>query len=213
MKTPINPRFFDITGNRFGKLVVTSYAGRSKNRAWFNCKCDCGNLHSARSDRLRSGTTKSCGCLYKEAAAKRVEKMRISIQERTRRENEPRECQSCGHKRQPSYFRHYRSHICRTCRNERYSNYDLEKRTAIYGITVSRYQDILTLQENKCAICKKSFQETHDYIDHDHKNGEVRGVLCQKCNMGIGMFDENLSILVEAINYLSSYKSIQVVCA
>jgi hypothetical protein len=54
----------DLTGRRFGKLIVLSLAGRSsKHRTWL-CKCDCGNTPPpVRSDNLRSGHTNSCGCL------------------------------------------------------------------------------------------------------------------------------------------------------
>ena len=58
--------FIDLTGSRFGKLVVVSrdnsIHGKSK-RVWWNCVCDCGKKISTTADRLRSGQTKSCGCL------------------------------------------------------------------------------------------------------------------------------------------------------
>lgn len=58
----------DLTGQRFGKLVVLSKAeslreGRGAIRAMWNCKCDCGNAVTVRAELLRNGKTKSCGCL------------------------------------------------------------------------------------------------------------------------------------------------------
>ena len=54
----------DLTRQRFGRLTVVKYTGRSKNShvMWF-CKCDCGNETVVRDDSLKSGNTKSCGCL------------------------------------------------------------------------------------------------------------------------------------------------------
>lgn len=56
-------RMIDETGNRHGRLVVTEYD--HSNKKW-KCKCDCGNTTSVRGYSLRSGMTKSCGCLQKE---------------------------------------------------------------------------------------------------------------------------------------------------
>lgn len=61
----------DMTGLRFGRLVVISYAGSVKvpngTRAYWFCKCDCGNTHKANASSLRMGTTSSCGCFARES--------------------------------------------------------------------------------------------------------------------------------------------------
>jgi hypothetical protein len=61
------PNKIDLTGQRFGKLVVLSENGRASNGSvkWL-CKCDCGNLHTVRSSHLRDGNVTSCGCKQKE---------------------------------------------------------------------------------------------------------------------------------------------------
>jgi hypothetical protein len=61
----------DLAGQRFGRLVVVrlSHSGPRK-RAYFLCRCDCGNEHLARSDALRRDSTRSCGCLQAEEAAR-----------------------------------------------------------------------------------------------------------------------------------------------
>jgi hypothetical protein len=54
----------DISGNIFGRLTAIRRTGRSKGRAsLWECKCSCGNIKIIQSDSLRSGRTKSCGCL------------------------------------------------------------------------------------------------------------------------------------------------------
>ena len=57
----------DLTGRRFGRLVVRTYVG---GRKW-SCVCDCGANHDARSSHLRKGRIKSCGCLARELTGAR----------------------------------------------------------------------------------------------------------------------------------------------
>lgn len=59
----------DLTNQKFGKLTVLERDYSIKREgAYWKCKCDCGNIISAQGKRLRSGATKSCGCLVKEKA-------------------------------------------------------------------------------------------------------------------------------------------------
>lgn len=59
-------RFIDLTGKKYTKLIVTKYVGNYK----YICECDCGNKLVVGSGSLRSGNTKSCGCLRKEIGKK-----------------------------------------------------------------------------------------------------------------------------------------------
>lgn len=59
----------DMTGQKFGRLTVLRRAGnRTGNRAYWVCKCDCGELHEAPGYNLREGLCQSCGCLQREWA-------------------------------------------------------------------------------------------------------------------------------------------------
>ena len=62
---------YDLQGQRFGRLTVLSVTDESKNgdRLWL-CRCDCGNVKKVRGSCLKSGETKSCGCLAKETRIK-----------------------------------------------------------------------------------------------------------------------------------------------
>jgi len=73
-----------------------------------------------------------------------------------------------------------------------------------YGITEDQYNEIWIEQCGRCAICKKHEQELGKvlYIDHCHSTGKVRGLLCQKCNTGIGLLFDDKEILLNAIKYL-----------
>jgi len=69
-----------------------------------------------------------------------------------------------------------------------------------YELTLDDYNKILSKQNNKCAICKIKMEKPN--VDHCHKTGIVRGILCAPCNKGLGNFKDNIEYLKEAINYL-----------
>lgn len=76
----------------------------------------------------------------------------------------------------------------------------------LYNLTLDEYEDLLLRYENKCGICKKKISDENVCIDHCHNTGKVRGVLCSNCNTGIGMFEDNVSFLLNAIEYLKLKK-------
>jgi hypothetical protein len=74
-----------------------------------------------------------------------------------------------------------------------------------YNITEKDYQTILKSQNYCCAICKSTDPGRADKnfkVDHNHITKEVRGLLCNNCNAGLGFFSDNLDLLVEAEIYL-----------
>lgn len=73
-----------------------------------------------------------------------------------------------------------------------------------YGISYTTFESMKLEQKNKCAICDKEEVELH--IDHCHKTGKIRGLLCQKCNTGIGLLGDDLLILNKAVKYLNEKK-------
>jgi len=73
-----------------------------------------------------------------------------------------------------------------------------------FGITLDEYNKLLTKQNECCAICKIHQNELNIAlaVDHDHKTGKIRGLLCTSCNNGLGRFKDNKDLLSEAIKYL-----------
>ena len=74
-----------------------------------------------------------------------------------------------------------------------------------YGLTGDDYEKLLDKQDNKCAICgatESTGRSSKLYVDHDHETGEVRGLLCNHCNAGLGMFRDNIEALKAAVEYL-----------
>jgi len=70
-----------------------------------------------------------------------------------------------------------------------------------YSLTEEQRQQMLEGQGRKCRICGKPNPKC---IDHCHSTGTVRGVLCHQCNLGLGHFFDNPSLLNKAIDYLCS---------
>lgn len=75
------------------------------------------------------------------------------------------------------------------------------KRT--FGITLSDYYKMVSHRGNTCDICHNPPSGRGGlHVDHCHKTGRIRGLLCSKCNQGLGLFSDNLSLLNKAIWYL-----------
>jgi hypothetical protein len=62
------PAFIDITGNKYNRLTVVSRAATQNKRTFWNCMCQCGKPAVVQGFYLKSGKTKSCGCLQREVA-------------------------------------------------------------------------------------------------------------------------------------------------
>lgn len=78
----------------------------------------------------------------------------------------------------------------------------------MYGITYEDYLELRKRQEEKCAICGLTEEESGKTlsIDHCHDTKKVRGLLCHNCNHAIGKFKHNAGILYSAMVYLESRK-------
>jgi hypothetical protein len=72
-----------------------------------------------------------------------------------------------------------------------------------YGISLEDVAKMKTDQCNKCAICQKDIGRL--VVDHNHDTGEVRGLLCNKCNIALGLFKDSRFILLAAVDYLDKH--------
>ena len=73
-----------------------------------------------------------------------------------------------------------------------------------FGITLDQYNEIFLKQQGKCAICETDKPKGRGslHVDHDHKTGKIRGLLCHNCNVGLGNFKESIDIFKKAAIYL-----------
>jgi hypothetical protein len=82
-----------------------------------------------------------------------------------------------------------------------------------YKITLAEYRNLQEIQQGLCAICLNPEQSRHQNgvlrelaVDHNHTTNEVRGLLCSNCNLAIGKFKDDTSLLAKAIEYLQKHE-------
>lgn len=117
----------------------------------------------------------------------------------------------CSQEQQVSKLKNQGTYHAWMKKNREYHRYrHLEKK---YGLTSVEYEARKTAQKNLCAICNNPetalcrggrISELH--VDHDHNSGEIRGLLCNKCNRGLGYFVDDPTILRAAADYLERSK-------
>lgn len=73
-----------------------------------------------------------------------------------------------------------------------------------YGIGIEEYEALKDQQDGKCSICETVGHVL--YVDHCHDTKKIRGLLCQKCNTGIGMLQDSIEVLKKALRYLEKHE-------
>jgi hypothetical protein len=126
-----------------------------------------------------------------------------------------RNCKVCGVELDISnsvYFGFRKKNRCRVCYNkyelERYhenpkrQRYNRSQGLKKYGISTEEYENLLKIQDGKCAICSKEDWRKLS-VDHNHETGKIRGLLCMNCNAAIGVIERNIDKVRE---YLRKYE-------
>lgn len=86
---------------------------------------------------------------------------------------------------------------------EKILSYTLKHSLKRYGLTPKDFEQLISSQSGKCAVCKVTFTKiSPPCVDHCHKTGTVRGLLCKKCNFMLGLANDSPSLLKAASNYL-----------
>ncbi len=120
-------------------------------------------------------------------------------------------CVACGEISEISNFKD-RRRVCKPCAYDHQhkiylrhrEKYNHNKKMKKYNMTNEEFDDMKLKQDNKCEICKNELGMPH--IDHDHKTGKIRSLLCLNCNVGIGALKDDLSILKSAVKYLQKFE-------
>jgi Recombination endonuclease VII len=80
-----------------------------------------------------------------------------------------------------------------------------------YGLTREAYDALFEAQDGRCAVCRKEETAVNQYgekslpVDHDHLTGQVRGLVCDECNKGLGFFHDDPELLEAAATYLRAH--------
>ena len=79
-----------------------------------------------------------------------------------------------------------------------------------YGLTEAKWEALFQAQGRKCAICATDNPKSKVgwHTDHDHKTGTVRGILCENCNRGLGMYQDDIGFLRKAAAYLGEHQGV-----
>lgn len=127
-----------------------------------------------------------------------------------------RKCRMCGIVKLKDRMAIHSPGVCKECITRKCARWGAEnpdrwksqKRDSylnkMYGISLNGFMALLESQHGMCAICAREIGDGGNelHVDHDHKSGRVRGILCGRCNRGIGQFNDDPALLKKALDYL-----------
>ena len=120
-----------------------------------------------------------------------------------------KKCIGCNESKPVSDYHYYnkekRYHsFCNECKKEKFKHYQKNVgRFLRYDITKDTYEEMYSNQEGKCFLCEQSFEVL--CIDHSHKTGQIRKLLCKDCNSALGLLKENLNTVENLKKYIKNY--------
>lgn len=176
------------------------------------CK-NCENEFSpSKNDKRIKFCSEKCRCEYrkKNGYMKKYYEENIEKWKETQSSIEHKEKKNLPRNERYRQDKEYRDLIKKRVReyNKRNPKVKLNQHLREYGITIEDYDTMLKSQDYKCAICRCSIEDLGEYkyrplfIDHNHKTGKIRGLLCNNCNFILGHAKDDISILENAIKYL-----------
>lgn len=212
-------------GDRFNKLVIIAQEGskiqqsqkcRTSRKLWI-CKCDCGNLRKTTSDKLKQNWHRECKNCEIKYCPNHIEKIKAR-----KKSGICQKCYQSQYQKKNKKKLNKNQKIWRSNNPEKYFKYKENRKNKIkndpetrlksrstdlktkYGISQEDYTLIAKFQDNKCYLCLGSPNRKHLSIDHCHKTGKIRGLLCERCNMVTGTFDKNPKFLERLKQYMKS---------
>jgi hypothetical protein len=123
-------------------------------------------------------------------------------------------CSACKEWKNPESFNKNKqqssglNYSCKQCSKAEARKYNLP---AKYGITTARFAEMLLAQGGKCACCEKQFNmegksSDRPCVDHNHLSGEIRELLCGRCNLAAGNVMDSSSMAEKLASYLKKWK-------
>ncbi len=129
-------------------------------------------------------------------------------------------CSMCKEAKAPTEFNRRRergrgvNYVCRACSSARrftakyLGNQRAGHLRRKFGITSSAYAQLLAAQNGGCAICEQPCETGKRLaVDHDHRTGQVRGLLCSRCNTALGLLRDDWAIVGLAAEYLEFHRT------
>jgi hypothetical protein len=164
----------DMLGLVLGKWTVLGKAESKPDGSlrWL-CRCECGNERPVAANALRRGSSKQC-----------------------------KECSSASLSLpiNPKAVRVYKT---TTAQREKYKTTGTKFRLwRLYRLSPEDYNKILLHQKGACAVCGKAPGRIRLAVDHDHKTGRIRGLLCWPCNHALGVLRDSQELVLQLGDYL-----------
>lgn len=134
--------------------------------------------------------------------------LRLGREDRAARRLDPTECVYCGVTYTPRLKTQTRcgSPKCAHAHRRAIDKHRASHLARKFGITPDEYDRMLEAQGNVCAICNAPCATGRRLaVDHDHRTGAIRGLLCFRCNVVLGKFDDDLDLFASATTYLRSH--------
>lgn len=218
MRTKCNPKKGDV----FGRWTLVSYSHKNKWGAFYwTCRCECGLLKTKAMTDLRAGRSRSCGCV-RDPDKTGWKIGRLSIIKRGQLDKRGQntwvclcECGNTVEIRSARLNKEPKNGTksCDKCKGTRYPRMDKKDRhkylnrishlNTKFSLSESEYISLVDKTKGVCVICGGSLCEPA--VDHDHSTGKIRGVICNKCNRGIGLLGDSYDTLSAATKYLKEY--------
>lgn len=204
-------RFKDLRGQVFGRLTVVAldHVDKVLGSSWVT-RCECGTTKVIRATAMVQGLTKSCGCLMAEAGRARMRLLNANKKQRgvINTATGYKQCLKCGSFKPLDDFQSDPRHFdgcqsrCKTCTAD-------QRLMFLYGSDLETKQTLIKQQLGRCPGCLREVSE-RDSLDHDHQTGRVRGVLCDQCNMAIGLLSDDVDRLERLRSYIQGKTSVRV---
>lgn len=163
--------------------------------------CQCRTYRPADQFNVRKNARLGTEELQSHCKACQAERVRVPDDQRVIGTERP--CEGCGATIVRTGFK---KKYCDDCLAHRQATvWETARRARFYGITVEELESLRSLHAGRCAICGGHRGTKALCVDHCHATGQVRGLLCNPCNRGIGFFEDNLEYLQRAIDYLQQH--------
>lgn len=117
-------------------------------------------------------------------------------------------CKECQREYKKSYLKKYPDRVKESDRKykeaNKKENYRWDNLRQKYNLSEEDYNILLHSQDNLCKVCSKFL--TYPHIDHCHKTGKIRGILCPSCNTGLGKLGDTVEGVRKALEYLEEFE-------
>lgn len=100
-----------------------------------------------------------------------------------------------------SFYNVHRSAKCKKCFGEDSKWVHMKRK---YGLSKIDFENLIRLQSGQCCVCWEELIPSNTNVDHCHKTGIVRGLLCTDCNLGLGFLKDNVNNIHRSIAYLQT---------